>query len=88
MLSPQAETVEVAIDTPSENAYSLLGNVTAEAAGVTSDEAETSARNDLRNQAAAMGASLLVIDEDNDAMIPYANRQKVTITARAFKLIE
>ena len=88
VLSPKAHAVEFAMDTPSENVYILVGSVTGEAAGTTIEEAESSARNDLRNKAAAIGASLVVIDEDDGAMLLYQDKSKITIKGRAFKSIE
>lgn len=84
-LSPQGEQVEFAMETPSENLYAYAGDVVGEAAGKNVEEAEQSARNDVRNKAAAMGATLVVIDEDTGGMMLYTDKTKVTLRGRAFK---
>ena len=63
-LSPQAENVEFATEPPSKNTFKLLGEVTGQAVSNDPDVAQQGARNDLRNNAAALGASLVTIDED------------------------
>jgi hypothetical protein len=85
VLSPQGEQVEFAMETPSETVYTMLGQVTGEAAGATIEDAEASARNDARNQAAKLGATLIVIDQDDGSGMTYQDKKKVTIKARAFK---
>jgi hypothetical protein len=85
VLSPQGEQVEFAMETPSDTVYAMVGQVNAEGAGATIDDAETSARNDVRNKAAALGATLVVIDEDFGSDILYQNKKKVSIAGRAFK---
>jgi hypothetical protein len=87
-LAPAAQSVEFAMDTPSENLYTLAGTVNGVAAGKNIQEAELSARNDAKNQAAAMGATLVVIDEDTGAVLLYQDKPKVTIRGRAFKPIQ
>jgi hypothetical protein len=85
VLSPQGEQVEFAMETPSDSSYAMVGAVEGTAAGATVDDAEQSARNDVRNKAAALGASLVVVDEDDGAGMPYQDKTKVTIKGRAFK---
>jgi hypothetical protein len=85
VLSPQGEQVEIIPETPPAGAYVLVGLVASEAAGATVEAAEDSARNDLRNKAAAMGASVVVIDEDSGSGMPMQKKAKVSISARAFK---
>src|SRR5258708_13149719 len=72
-LLPAAENVEFALEAPSPNAYQLIGPVTGAAAANDPDTAQAAARNDLRNKAAAMGASLVTIDEHlGDPMLLHA----------------
>jgi hypothetical protein len=86
VLSPAGAQVEFAAETPSDSVYTMIGPVTGQAAGKNIQEAEVSARNDTRNKAAAMGATLVVIDEDNGSLVRFQDMQEVTIKGRAFKM--
>ena len=61
---PAAENVEFAIEPPSPDTYKFIGKVTGVAAANDLETAQSAARNDLRNKAAALGASLVTIDEN------------------------
>lgn len=87
-LKPEAEQVEFAVETPSANAYSLVGKINADAAGREMDEAILSAKNDLRNQAAAMGATLVIVDETIPDKDFVREKRIVHLKGRAFKVKE
>jgi hypothetical protein len=87
-LSPEAETVEFAMEAPSPHAYKLLGQVTGLAAGKDVEVAQQAAKNDLRNKAAALGASLVTIDENLGEPMPLAEKTKVKLVGRAYKSVD
>ena len=87
-LQPAAETVALAMDPPSPITYRLLGTVRGEAAGRSRDEASASARNDLVNKAAAMGASFVTIDDDEVELLPMQDKSKSIVTGRAYSSID
>jgi uncharacterized protein DUF4156 len=87
-LQPQAENVEFAMEPPSSDAYKLLGQVKGEAAAKDPDAATEAAKNDLRNKAAALGASLVTIDRNTGTPIPLDEKTKVTIIGRAYKSVD
>jgi hypothetical protein len=85
VLLPTGEQVEIAMDTPNDDQYVLVGKIEAVAAGADVNEAEQSARNMLRNKAAAMGATLVTIDSDHGSVVMLQKKNKVEIVGRAFK---
>jgi hypothetical protein len=87
-LQPGAEAVEIATDPPSANNFKMVGQVEGLAAAADTDAAERAAKNDLRNKAAALGASLVTIDEDTCEAIPLDDKSKVKVVGRAYKSIE
>jgi Domain of unknown function (DUF4156) len=87
-LTPEAETVAFATEPPSPRSYKLLGQVVGLAASKDADVAEVAARNDLRNKAAALGASLVTIDEDLGEPIPLADKLRVRLVGRAYKSVD
>ena len=87
-LEPAAENVEIAAEPPSANDYKLVGTVTGSAASNDAQAAEHAAKNDLRNKAAALGASLVTVDQDTGEMIPLQDKTKVKIVGRAYKAVE
>ena len=87
-LEPAAENVEIAAEPPSPNNYKLVGTVTGSAASNDAQAAEHAAKNDLRNKAATLGASLVTVDEDTGEMIPLQDKTKVKIVGRAYKAID
>jgi hypothetical protein len=88
VLQPGAENVEIAVDAPSSNSYQLVGKVTGEAAANDLDSAQAAAKNDLRNKAAALGASLVTIDENTGEGIPLQDRTRVKLVGRAYKSVD
>jgi hypothetical protein len=88
VLKPEAENVEIATDAPSDDGYKPLGQVVGQASASTLDDAEQAARIDLRNKAAALGASLVTVDEDTAEPIPLSDKMKVRVTGHAYRPVE
>lgn len=87
-LTAEAETVEFAAEPPSVNAYKLVGQVIGVAAAKDVEVAQEAAKNDLRNKAAALGASLVTIDQDLGEPMPLADKTKVKLVGRAYKSVD
>jgi len=87
-LEPGAENVEFAMEPPSPNTYKLIGEVRAAAAANDPDKAQTAAKNQLRNKAAAMGASLVTIDQDVGEPMLLQDKTKVELVGRAYKSVD
>jgi len=88
VLKPEAENVEFAMETPSPDAYVVIGKIDSEAAGKEISDAIESARNDLRNKAAAMGATLVIVDETLPDKDFVREKRIVHMKGRAFKVKE
>jgi hypothetical protein len=84
-LATGADNVEFAVEAPSKDGYRLVGTVKGVAAANDLDTATEAARNDLRNKAAALGATLVTIDENHGEAMPLQNKTKVKLTGRAYK---
>jgi hypothetical protein len=87
-LVPAGESVEIAVEQPGVDGYVLVGTVTGIAASNDLDTATEAARNDLRNKAAALGATLVTVDEDTGEALLLENKTKVKLVGRAYKSIE
>jgi uncharacterized protein DUF4156 len=87
-LQPAAEDVDFAMEPPSAGTFMLIGQVTGVAAANDADTAQDAARNDLRNKAAALGASLVTIDENIGEMMPLQDKTKVKLVGRAYKSVD
>jgi hypothetical protein len=87
-LLPQAENVEFALEPPSPNAYKLVGEVSGQAAANDPETATQAAKNDLRNKAAALGASLVTIDVNLGEPMPLQEKTKVKVVGRAYKPVD
>ena len=87
-LQPAAEDVDIAMEPPSKNTFALIGKVTGIAAANDLDSAQSAARNDLRNKAAALGASLVTIDENVGEALPLQDKTKVKLVGRAYKSVD
>ncbi len=87
-LKPDAENVEFAAEPPSPHTHTLVGQVVGLAASKDAETAEVAARNDLRNKAAAVGASLVTIDEDLGEPMPLADKVRVRLVGRAYKPVD
>jgi Domain of unknown function (DUF4156) len=88
VLQPGAENVEIAVEPPSSNSYQLVGKVIGEAAANDLDSAQAAAKNDLRNKAAALGATLVTIDENTGQPMPLQDRTRVKLVGRAYKSVD
>ena len=88
VLVPAAEEVDVAVEAPSPSQYVLIGRVTGLAAANDVDLAQDAAKNDLRNKAAAMGATLVTIDESTGEALPLQDKTRVKVVGRAYKSVD
>src|SRR5437879_12572128 len=84
-LVPQAEGVEFALEPPSSQTFKLVGQVAGQAAANDLETAQQAAKNDLRNKAAAIGASLVTIDVDLGEPMPLQDKTKVRLVGRPNK---
>jgi hypothetical protein len=87
-LKPEAEGVEFAMEAPSPHVYKLLGKVIGLAAANDPEAAHSAAKNDLRNKAAALGATLVTIDEDLGEPMPLADKTRVKLIGRAYRAVD
>ena len=87
-LEPKGENVEFAYETPSPTAYKFVGQVIGQAVSDDLESAQLSARNDLRNKAAAMGAVLVTIDEDTGKAVLLVSKTRVKLVGRAYKPVD
>jgi hypothetical protein len=87
-LSPAGESVEFAMEPPSPRTYQLLGQVVGVAASNDVELAQAAAKNDLRNKAAALGASLVTIDQNLGEPMPLADKTMVKLVGRAYKSVD
>ena len=60
-------------------AYKVVGQVIGVAAANDDEVAQVAAKNDLRNKAAALGASLVTIDENLGEAVPLSDKTKVKL---------
>jgi hypothetical protein len=87
-LSPGAQDVEIVYDKPSPNAYKEVGQVTGVAAGTDDEAAQTAAENDLRNKAAALGATLVTVDANLGKAVLLSDKKEIKLVGRAYKPID
>lgn len=87
-LAAGADNVEFAVEPPSKDGYRLVGTVKGVAAANDLDTATEAARNDLRNKAAALGATLVTVDENVGEPMPLQNKTKVKLVGRAYKPVD
>jgi hypothetical protein len=88
VLQPAAEDVYIATEPPSPDGYKMVGQVSGQAEAVDPDVATDAAKNDLRNKAATLGASLVTIDQDIGEPVLLYGKTKVTLTGRAYKSVD
>jgi hypothetical protein len=85
-LRPEAARIEIVKGEPDRKAFQYLGEVQGEAKASDVGEANTNARNDIRNKAAALGATVVVLDTNTAAnAMDWSGRNKVVLTGRAFR---
>jgi hypothetical protein len=87
-LSPQGTSVEIVVEPPSVDSHTLVANVRGEATGSDLDAATAFAKNDLRNKAAAIGATLVTIDDTSAEPVPLQNMTTVKLVGRAYKTVD
>ncbi|HTQ48909.1 MAG TPA: DUF4156 domain-containing protein [Polyangiaceae bacterium] len=87
-LATGADNVEFAVEAPSKDGYRLVGTVKGIAAANDLDTATEAARNDLRNKAAALGATLVTVDQNVGEPMPLQNKTKVRLVGRAYKPVD
>jgi hypothetical protein len=87
-LTPQAENVEFAYEPPGANGYVEVGKVTGIAQGTDTEATTEAAKNDLRNKAAALGATVVTIDQNQGEAVPLTNQLKVKLVGRAYKPVD
>lgn len=87
-LSAAAQDVEIVHDKPSPNAYKEIGQVTGIAAAADDEAAEAAAENDLRNKAAALGASLVTVEQNLGKAVLLSDKKEIKLVGRAYKAID
>ena len=85
-LNPEAANVEIISDLPNREIYEPAGQVSAEIIGRDNTSSLREAFNQLRNQAAAKGATFVGIDEvSSRAAWDFSGRTIVTIIGTAYR---
>ena len=84
-VSAEGENVAFAMDTPSENLFELVGELSVSDVQKETDTAARSARAELRNKAAELGASLVTVDEETGQRVLFQEAVKVTVVGRAYR---
>lgn len=85
-LSPSASNVEVLSEPPNIETYEPAGEVTAHVIGRETQDALRQAMNELRNKAAAKGATFVAVDDvTSSAAWDFSGRTIVTIVGTAYK---
>jgi hypothetical protein len=87
-LAPAAAEVDFTEEPPSPDGYKLVGKVTGVAAAHDPDAAEEGARNDIRNKAATLGATVVKIDQDTGEPLPLQDKTKVELVGRAYRPVD
>jgi hypothetical protein len=87
-LATPAESVEFAYEAPSPAAYQFVGQVIGVGVSKDADAAQESAKNDLRNKAAALGAVLVTIDENTGEAVLLLDKTRVKLIGRAYKPVD
>jgi hypothetical protein len=58
------------------------------AQGTDTDATTIAAKNDLRNKAAALGATIVTLDENVGEAVPLTSKVTVKVTGRAYKPVD
>jgi hypothetical protein len=86
VLQPNAGNVEVISEPPNAEIYEPAGEVNAQVIGRETQEALRQAFNELRNKAAAKGATFVAVDEvTSRAAWDFSGRTIVTLVGTAYK---
>jgi hypothetical protein len=85
-LAPDAAQVEIVTEAIDREKYEFVGDVQGEAKASDIGEANKNARNDMRNKAAALGATVVILDTNTAAnAMDWTGRNKVVLAGRAFR---
>src|SRR6478672_10600187 len=84
-VSAAGQSVEFAMDTPSDHLFDMVAELRISDVQDETDEALRSARAELRNRAAELGASLVTVDEETGERVWFQDAVKVTVVGRAFR---
>jgi len=87
-LTSQGTSIEIVVEAPSVSSHTLVAVIHAQATGSDLDAATAFAKNDLRNKAAALGASLVTIDETKAEPVHLQNMTTVQLVGRAYKPVD
>jgi hypothetical protein len=87
-LASAGAAVEIVYEAPSLHAYSQVGEVTGSGVSVDAEEAAAIAKNDLRNKAGALGATLVTVDQNLGEPMLLVGKTKVTVLGRAYKPLD
>lgn len=86
VLSPEAANVEVVNEPPNEQIYESAGEVNAQVVGRETQDALRYAMNELRNKAAAKGATFVAVDDvTSRAAWDFSGRTVVTLVGTAYR---
>jgi hypothetical protein len=86
VLSPAAADVEVLSEPPNTEVYEPAGEVTAQVVGRETQDALRQALNQLRNKAAAKGATFIAVDDvTSRAAWDFSGRTIVTLVGTAYR---
>ncbi len=86
ILTPGADNVEVINEPPNTEVYEPAGEVTAQVVGRETQEALRQALNQLRNKAAAKGATFIAVDDvTSRAAWDFSGRTIVTLVGTAYR---
>ncbi len=86
VLSPEASNVEVINELPNTEIYESAGEVTAQVIGHETHNALRQALNQLRNKAAAKGATFIAVDDvTSRAAWDFSGRTIVTLVGTAYR---
>ncbi len=86
VLTPGADNVEVINEPPNREIYESAGDVTAQVVGHETQDALRQALNQLRNKAAAKGATFIAVEEvSSRAAWDFSGRTIVTLVGTAYR---
>jgi len=86
VLAPGADNVEVINEPPNREIYEPAGDVTAQVIGHETQDALRQALNELRNKAAAKGATFIAVEEvSSRAAWDFSGRTIVTLVGTAYR---
>jgi hypothetical protein len=87
-LVPAGAAVEIVYEAPSVHSYSMVGEVKGIGVGPDAEAAGETAKNDLRNKAGALGATLVTVDQNLGEPMLLVGKARVTVFGRAYKPVD